>query len=222
MLDGDGHPGEAGSALPFAAYRRADAQAGLVLLHVVLAPVLLPLRVLAVGFLAGIGDRLEASIPADEAVRRKSLIVLSSSAEMTVFPPWMQRQVSGVPRPARMRVLASCFSDVHVSRPDARTLRVRPERGFLDHEWLRIVRGPSRPFRRGDEVVLSDLRVRVREVGPDGRPAEVDFGFGVPLEDPSLLWTRVQAGGALLPWSPPAVGASLRLPAVAPSPPPPR
>jgi hypothetical protein len=191
----------------------------LVLLHLVLAPVLLPLRVLAVGLLARIGDRLEASIPADEAVRGKSLVILSSSAEMTTFPPWMQRQVSGVPRPARMRVLASCFSNVHVSRSDATTLRVRPEKGFLDNEWLRMVRGPSRPFRPGDEVVLSDVRVRVREVTADGRPAEVDFTFGVPLEDPSLLWTRVQAGGALVPWSPPAVGESQLLPSVSPAPP---
>jgi hypothetical protein len=188
----------------------------LALVHLVLAPALLPLRVVAVGFLARIGDRLEASIPSDGTIRARSLVILASAAEMTTFPPWMQRQVSGVPRPARMRVLASCFSEVQVSRPDAVTLRVRPERGFLDHEWLRIVRGPSRPFRPGDEVALSDVRVRVREVTADGRPAEADFTFGIPLEDPSLLWTRLQAGGALLPWAPPAVGESQRLPSVAP------
>jgi hypothetical protein len=186
----------------------------LVLLHVVLAPLLLPLRVLAVGYLARIGERLEASIPRDETVRARSLVILSSAAEMTTFPPWMQRQVSGVPRPARMRVLASCMGRVQVSRPDAMTLRVRPEKGFLDNEWLRIVRGPSRPFRPGDEVVLSDMRARVREVTADGRPAEADFTFGVPLEDPSLLWTRLRAGGALFPWSPPAVGESQTLPSV--------
>ena len=188
----------------------------LVLLHVVLAPALLPFRVLAMRFLAQIGDRVEASIPADETIRGKSLLILSSSAEMTTFPPWMQRQVSGVPRPSRMRVLASCFSNVHVSRPDATTLRVRPEKGFLDHEWVRIVRGLSRPFRPGDDVVLSDVRALVRDVTADGRPAEVDFALRVPLEYPTLLWTRVQAGGALVPWSPPAVGASQTLPSESP------
>jgi hypothetical protein len=190
--------------------------ATLIGLHVVLAPLLLPVRTLALGLLAAMGNRLEASIPADASVRSKSLIILSSSAEMTTFPPWMQRQVSGVPRPARMRVLASCFSKVHVSRPDATTLRIRPESGFLDNEWLRMVRGPSRPFRSGDEVALSDLRVRVRGVTADGRPAEADFLFGVPLEDPSLVWMRVRGGGFLDPWSPPAVGESQVLPAVAP------
>ena len=189
---------------------------GLVLVHVVLAPLLLPARVLLFGFVGRMGDRLEASIPRDEPVRARSLVILSSSAEMTTFPPWMQRQVSGAPRPARMRVLASCFSKIKVSRPDATTLRVRPEEGFLDNEWLRMVRGASRPFHPGDEIALSDVRVQVRDVTADGRPAEADFTFGVPLEDPSLLWTRLRAGGTLVPWSPPAVGESQVLPAVAP------
>jgi hypothetical protein len=123
------------------------------------------------------GERLEASIPTDEAIRGKTLVILSSSAELTTFPPWMQRQVLGVPRPRRMRVLASCFAELRVSRPDATTLRVRPEKGFLDNELLRMARGLSRPFRPGDEIVLSDLRVRVQEVTPDGRPAAVDFHF---------------------------------------------
>jgi hypothetical protein len=188
----------------------------LFLLHLVLAPLLLPLRVLTVGLMAGMGARLEASIPADEAVRGRTLVILSSAAEMTTFPPWMQRRVRGVPAPRRMRVLATCFHELRVSRLDARTLRVRPGRGFLDNELLRMVRGLSRPFRAGDEVLLSDMRVLVREVTTDGRPAEADFVFALPLEDPSLLWTRLQAGGALVPWAPPAVGESFVLPSVAP------
>jgi hypothetical protein len=187
----------------------------LVSLHLVLAPLLLPLRVLTVGLLAGIGARLEASIPRDEAVRGKALVILSSAAEMTTFPPWMQRRVRGVPGPHRMRVLATCFAKLRVSRLDATTLRVRPEKGYLDSELLRMVRGLSRPFHPGDEVVLSDMRARVLEVTADGRPAEVDFTFAVPLEDPSLLWTRLQKGGALMPWVPPAVGESEVLASVA-------
>ena len=188
----------------------------LALLHLVLAPLVLPVRVLTVGLLARVGERLEASIPGDETIRGKTLVILSSSAELTTFPPWMQRQVRGGPRPRRMRVLASCFAALRVSRLDATTLRVRPENGFLDNDLLRMVRGRSRPFRRGDEVVLSDMRVRVRDVTADGRPAEVDFDFTVPLEDASLLWKRLQAGGALAPWSPPAVGESQVLPSVSP------
>lgn len=188
----------------------------LALAHLVVAPLLLPLRLLALDFVARMGARLEATIPTDESIRGKTLIILSTSVELTTFPPWMQRQTSGVPRPRRMRVLASCYDELRVSRPDAATLRVRPGKGFLDNDALRIVRGLSRPFRPGDEVVLSDMRARVNEITPDGRPAEVDFTLVVPLEDPTLLWMRVQAGGALTRWSPPAVGESVLLPSIAP------
>jgi hypothetical protein len=199
--------------------RRAMATTAIVLLaasHLVLAPLLLPLRVALVGLLSEMGDRLEASMPADESVRGKTLVILGSAAELTTFPPWMQRQVQGRPRPRSMRVLATCFAPIRLSRVNETTLRLRPERGFLDNETLRMVRGLSRPFHVGDEVLLSDVRVRVREVTADGRPAEADFSFRVPLEDTSLLWTRLHAGGSLAPWSPPAVGESQLLASVEP------
>jgi hypothetical protein len=186
----------------------------LAVLHLVLAPLLLPVRVVSVGLLAGMGRSLEASIPRDETIREKTLVILSSSVEMTTFPPWMERQVRGMPLPRNMRVLASCFARLRVSRLDAKTLRVRPEQGLLDNGFLQMVRGLSRPFHPGDEVVLSNLRVRVRDVTADGRPAEVDFEFPVPLEDSTLLWKRVKSGAALIPWTPPAVGESQVLTAV--------
>ena len=186
--------------------------------HLLVAPLLLPVRVWTVGYISRMAARLSTSIPADESVRHRTLVILSSAAELTTFPAWMERQARRMPRPRRMRLLVTSLEPLEVSRLDATTLRVRPERGFMDHDALRVVRGPSRPFRPGDEVALSDLRIRVREVTADGRPAEADFTFAVPLEDPSLLWMRLQAGGALVPWSPPAVGESQNLPSIAPAP----
>jgi len=196
----------------------SGAAVALVACHLVLAPLLLPARVLLMGVLVGMGHRLEASIPNGEEVRGRSLVILGSAAELTTLPPWMQRQVEGVPRPRAFRLLANSFGALRVTRVDERTLRIRPERGFLDNELLRMVRGVSRPFHAGDEVALSDMRVRVREALPDGRAAEADFSFAVPLEDPSLLWMRLQAGGQLRRWAPPAVGETLTLPSVEPRP----
>ncbi len=201
---------------PIRARRVATSAAAVLLVgfHLVLAPLLLPARVLLMGVIVRMGDRLEASIPRDESIRGRSLVILGSAAEMTTFPAWMQRQVQEVPRPRHLRLLANSYGTLRVTRVDERTLRIRPQRGFLDNELLRMVRGLSRPFRPGDEVVLSDMRVRVREALPDGRAAEADFSFGVSLEDASLLWTRLQAGGTLRPWAPPAVGETLTLPSI--------
>jgi hypothetical protein len=102
---------------------------------------------------------------------------------------------------------------VHVYRLDTRTLRLRPADGFLVNEGQRMVRGLSRPFHPGDEVVLPDLDVRVDEVSADGRPMRADFTFDVPLDDPSLLWMQWQ-GSTLAAYLPPAVGDSHVLPAI--------
>ncbi len=209
-----------GTAPALSGARRTLATTAVVLLafsHLLLAPVLLPLRVMFLGTMARMGQKLEASIPKGEAVRDKTLVILSSSAELTTFPAWMQRQVTGTPRPRHTQLLATCFADLRVTRVDTETLRVRPESGFLDNETLRMARGLSRPSHPGDTVVLPGLRVQVTEVTADGRPAEADFHFGRPLEDPSLLWTRLRAGGALDPWSPPGVGETVRLPSVIPA-----
>jgi hypothetical protein len=204
------------------------AVSGLAVAHLLLAPLLLPGRILTLGLMGRMGQRLDASIPRDEAVSRKTLVILSSAAELTTFPPWMQRHLEGAPHPRSMRVLASCAPKLslrglgtamlRVSRPDPYTLRIRPENGFLDADQLRMVRGPSRPFHEGDQLVLADLQARVLEVTADGRPATVDFRFRVPLADESLLWMQVHAGGSLAPWSPPAVGQSWLVPAIPPAP----
>ncbi len=183
----------------------------LALLHLVLAPLLLPARVMGVSFLAAAFERVDASIPRDPAVCGRTLVVVSAPADGTVAYTPLRRAALGIPRPHHLRLLVTGRGSVRVTRLDDRTLRVRPERGFLSSEGERMVRGLSRPFRPGDEVLLSDLRVRVREVTRDGRPAEVDFAFEVPLEDPSLLWMWFR-GGVLVPWSPPAPGESRLLP----------
>jgi hypothetical protein len=102
---------------------------------------------------------------------------------------------------------------VEVTREDERTLRVRPAHGFYSTEAERMLRGLSRPFRRGAEVRLSDLRVVVTEVDGDGRALEAVFRFERALEDPALVWYSWQGPG-LQPYVPPAVGDTHTLPPI--------
>ena len=190
----------------------------LVLAHLVVAPLLLPLRVLTMTLSNRFIDRVDASIPRTAAVEDQTLVIVNAPLDFLVI--WYlpaRRAVSGVPRPRALRLLVSGITEIQVSRLDATTLRVWPGDGFLTGEGQRMVRGTSRPFHPGDEVDLSDLHVRVDEVSADGRrPARVDFTFAVPLEDPSLLWMQWK-GAALSPYSPPPVGASHVLPPIDPA-----
>jgi hypothetical protein len=179
----------------------------LVVVHLVVAPLALPLRALSVRLLNAWTARATGAIPEGDAVRGKTLVVLRAPADGSVGYMLVERTARGVPRPAGLRLLASGLASVQVSRLDERTLRVRPAHGFCSTEGERMVRGLSRPFRVGDEVSLANMQALVTGVNAEGRAVEAVFRFDRPLEDPSLLWFSWQGAG-LVPYSPPAVGAA--------------
>jgi hypothetical protein len=104
--------------------------------------------------------------------------------------------------------------DVIATRPDARTLVLRPTHGYLSHFEDTNVRSRRFPFQRGDRVDLADVAITVREITEDGRPAEVAFEFATALEDTSLR-LMVWADRAYRPFVPPPVGGTQTIPAQA-------
>ena len=113
------------------------------LIHLVVAPVLLPIRTLAITFFAGMFERVDASIPRTELILGKTLVIVNAPVDGTVAYVPLQRAALGVPRPRRLRLLASGVAGVTVSRLDETRLRVRPADGFLKSESERMVRGLS-------------------------------------------------------------------------------
>jgi hypothetical protein len=114
--------------------------------------------------------------------------------------------------PRYTRVLFPSFAAMEITCTDARTLVLRPERGYLVSPLDTIYRDSTRPMALGQRVVLPDVTITVTELTPDGRPAAVTCRFREPLEHPSLRWLCWR-GDRYRPFIPPAVGATLRLPA---------
>jgi hypothetical protein len=186
---------------------------GLVLVHLGMAPVLLPLRTGAVDVMEGLIARAAASVPADEAIRHKTLVLVNPPAEhfAAYFP--LYRESHGIPRPKHFRWLATGMTAIDVERVDERTLRVRPEGGFLasDIQWL--LRSKDRPFVLHQRVELADLTYEVSELTPDARPAEVLVRFNRPLEASDLefvMWGEHE----FVPFTVPKVGERVHIPQV--------
>lgn len=177
-----------------------------------LGPLLLPLKSLSTLGLAYGLARIDESLPRDPAITAKTLVVVSIASEGGPYAVANYRDAQGIPQPGRTRLLATTFGELSVTRLDAVTLRLRPAGGFLAHDLHRLVRGPSRPFRAGDRVELSDLTATVTEISGDGRPLTVEFRFHAPLESPEWLWMRGQGLG-LVEWTPPRVGETVVVPA---------
>ncbi len=188
--------------------------AGLVVLgHLVLAPLLMPMRAQWIRYISELFDAIDATVPADESVADKTLVVLNAPADgMVAYMP-MARHVRGVPHPARLRVLATGLEEVHVTRETETSLRIDPRAGFWGGPLEQMVRGPARPVEVGYTVELPGMLAEVTATTPDGRAAEAVFRFDAPLDDPSLLWMRWEGRG-LVPWTPPWVGVSHLLPPI--------
>jgi hypothetical protein len=182
-----------------------------VVLHLVLAPLLLPGR--AVGTLSTRRslDLADHSVPATPDVVEKTVVLVNPPSDAHAGYIAFRRAADGVPRPACIRWLATGLTDVTLERLDAHTLRVRQQGGFQQAQSEQLLRSPRHPLRVGERVELRGFSVEITEQMPDGRPLEVRVRFEQPLEDPRYLWL-VWEGRGFVPFSLPKPGERLVLP----------
>jgi hypothetical protein len=184
----------------------------LCVLHLAIAPLLLPLRIVGWSHFLKMLDHAERALPDDPRLARES-VVWVNGMDLTNIAMLMARVVRGAPLPRASHVLASFAVPARVTRRDAHTVVLEPEGGFLASSLDRLVRGAQPPFRVGERVATLDYVATVEAVTADGRPARVGFRFRVPLEDPSLRWMCLGDGIVPRTLRPPAIGESLTVPA---------
>lgn len=184
------------------------AVAGLALLHLGLAPLLLPLMAWSPALLGSIEPSI-ASLPRDPALAQQTLVILTAPSFFSTGYIPLVRQAMGLPAPAQVRYLGAGPVALEVRRSDTRTLEVRPAGGYLTGFDL-VFRDPAHGPALDEVIELPDLRVTVVELAADGRPAAVAFTFAQSLDDPALRWLQWRAG-RYLPFVVPSVGESVTL-----------
>lgn len=182
-----------------------------VLVHLVAAPLLLPVRSRSMVTVEESLALFDRAVPEDPTIARRTVVVVLSPNEGLISYLPVMRAVMQRPAPAHLRLLASATSPTRVERRSARTLVVEPAGGLLSTTAERMLRSPRIPFAAGDRVDVSGMSAVVETITTDGRPQRVRFEFAVDLDDPSLLWLRWDVLG-FVPWQPPAIGASETLP----------
>ncbi|MCC7361829.1 MAG: hypothetical protein IT317_20265 [Anaerolineales bacterium] len=182
----------------------------LLVVHLGLAPLLLPLTAFSPALLGGLAPAA-AALPAGPELAAQTVIVVSapSFAHATYLP--LLREQHGLPAPTRVRGLATGLGAVTVTRADAATLTLTPADGFITG-FDGVFRGPAHPLPVGALIDLGDLQVTILAQRSDGHPAAAAFRFAHALEDPGYVWVTWQARG-YAPWTPPPIGATTTLPA---------
>ncbi len=177
------------------------------LIHLVISPLAL---VLTIHGAIRHASLLDLTNKFDPSITEKSLILVNSPSVINTAFTQVSRVLSGEPYPRHVRVLGPSGAAVSLARTDERTLVLRPDGGYLRRPLDQLYRGVDHPFALHDRVQLTGMTVEITALTDDGRPAEATFRFDVPLEDPShywLQWTK----GAYRPFTPPAVGDTVRL-----------
>ena len=183
---------------------------GLIVVHVVVAPLLLVVRATwPVGPPAWL-EALQVRAPFDESVQTQDVIVVNPPSMLHVGYLGLICDLEGTPVPRRVRALAPGLAGVVMERPDDRTLVVRPTGGYLAGKLDRLLRAKNRPLALGQRIELVGMAAVITALTDDGRPAEIRFEFELPLEDSSHRWLQ-WTGRDFVPFIPPAVGDRVEL-----------
>jgi len=190
------------------------AVAGLmVLVHVVFAPLLLPVRARTVGTL--LHEYIESGARSLPVNHGATYVVINSPDPLVAgIAGAVHHYQDPQPVTEHLRQLSTVVEgEVIVERIDEHTLSLSASRGFFNDSFSQVFRSPSLLFHVGDVVNVKGMRVEVMEVGAEGLPRRVQFHFDTPLDDPSMVWITWEKQ-AFVPFRPPGRGEKVTVPSV--------
>lgn len=185
----------------------------LAVIHLVIAPLLLPVQAYGLSFMESYIGLAERTIPNGFDVADKTVVLLNPPSDEFGIYMAHHRIVRGGMMPERMRWIANGDTDLMLTRVDEHTLRVRPSEGFLPDGALWTLRAPNYHSHVGDTVQLQGTTFTVTAVTADGRPAEVLVTFDQALDSDELVWMRWNNRDGFEQFQVPAVGHSMLIPA---------
>lgn len=185
--------------------------ATLVVVHLVLAPLLLPVRARSMVTVREALATLDRVVPRDDDIAAREVLVALAPNDGLSSYLTVVRVADGVAAPRSAHTLATSTGPVTYTRTDARTLELVATDGLLTTPVERMVRGPSKAFRVGETATFGrGGHATVLEVTDDLRPRRVRFELPSSLDDPRYAWFAWTRRG-FVEWTPPAVGASVEL-----------
>jgi hypothetical protein len=183
----------------------------MVLIHVVLAPLLLPVRARTLGTL--LHEYVESAVRSMPVSPGATYVVVNAP------DPLVANMAGGVryyEDPQLMekglrQLSIVAFGEETLERVDDHTVILTASHGFFNDPFSQIFRSPSLPFHVGDVVTLKGMRTEILEVGAEGLPRRIQVHFDASLDDPSLVWLTWEKTG-FVPFKVPGRGERVFVP----------
>jgi hypothetical protein len=180
----------------------------LIAVHLVFAPLALPVRSLTMARYHARVSQLSSSAYANVRSPDETLVLLTAPDYFEVSLIWFLHVYDAGAPPTPLLTLAGTRDPVELRRVDANTLEVGVPRGFLAEPFDRIYRSPSRPFVKGDRIRLPRVEVEVTEVSASGEPRAATFRFIWPLDSGKLRFVALRGDRYVLVEPPGVEGAA--------------
>jgi hypothetical protein len=187
---------------------RMIAASGLLFVHLVFDPLMLPISAMTPSLVGRWAARADAALPSAPSMHDKTLIVAAVPDSMLLSYLPVMRTLEGRTRPEKLYWLAATPSAATLERLGPNVLRVSAPTGLFDPRSE--ARSPSLALRKGERIQLSRMTVEVIELSPDGRPTVCDFVFSEPLDSPRFVW-RTWDSGQVREFRPPPLGESVQV-----------
>lgn len=178
---------------------------GLIIAHVVVAPVALVGTSLGLGYLATEMRRTFTDIEYPDDISERRLFLINAPNLFFTTYANVFRAVEGMPVPQGTHLLspnAVLPTTMTVTRVDEETLHFAAADGFR----YMLFRDTDKPFKVGDHITLKHFSVDVLEVDDEGRAMAVHYRFPAPLESPTYCWMQMDLSMRFEPYTPPAIG----------------
>jgi hypothetical protein len=171
-------------------------------IHLVIAPLVLPVRSLTMARYHARVSELSRTAYAQIRSPDETLVLLSAPNYFDASLIWLLHVYDAGGRPSPLLALAGSQEPVEWRRVDPNTLEVRAPRGFLSEPLNRIYRSRSRRFEKGSRVRLERVEVEVTEVSESGEARAATFRFVWPLDSEKLRFVSLE-GDRYVPIAPP-------------------
>ncbi|NQX87860.1 MAG: hypothetical protein HRT77_04295 [Halioglobus sp.] len=149
------------------------------------------------------------SVPSGALLRDRNVLILNAPDYVYLVSAIRPRQGSeGLESAERIIGIAPGEAGMTLRRDTPCSFEISLPLGLFPTVYSRYFRSSNLPFQVGQSVELSTLTASIVSKNANGEPDRIRYEFGMPLDDPSLLWLEY-VEGEFVKWVPPLIGQQI-------------
>ena len=157
--------------------------------HLILSPVMLPLRTYSSRWLQDSYDSAYRSLDQVDDFKDKTLIIVYGPDYFFTHYLKANRWYHELSVPKKFRTLATGVGGCDVKRVDKNVILLKSDKGFMFSLFDFLFRHPDTPYYVGEKATLQGVTIEITQITEQGTPKILKCTFDRELEDNSLVWT---------------------------------